>query len=113
MARIDPFFKLMSEEKASDLHLATNNPPMLRINGDLVRVSSKRGTLEVRAVVTKRLGPLQIDGQTVYQIGIPIHWGFVGVAKQGYLANRLTPSVGDANTQTPEYKAFLVNIEKA
>src|SRR5438045_9196713 len=38
MARIDAFFKLMSEQKASDLHLSTNNPPMLRINGDLVRV---------------------------------------------------------------------------
>ena len=38
MARIDSFFKLMSEQKASDLHLSTNNPPMLRINGDLVRV---------------------------------------------------------------------------
>ena len=36
MARIDAFFKLMSEQKASDLHLSTNNPPMLRINGDLV-----------------------------------------------------------------------------
>ena len=38
MARIDAFFKLMAEEKASDLHLSTNNAPMLRINGDLVRV---------------------------------------------------------------------------
>src|SRR5437588_8175560 len=38
MARIDAFFKLMSEQKASDLHLSTNNPPMLRINGDLIRV---------------------------------------------------------------------------
>ena len=38
MSRIDAFFKLMAEQKASDLHLATNNPPMLRINGDLVRV---------------------------------------------------------------------------
>src|SRR5205823_10257754 len=38
MARIDAFFKLMAEQKASDLHLSTNNPPMLRINGDLVRV---------------------------------------------------------------------------
>src|SRR5213079_2353235 len=38
MARIDSFFKLMSEQQASDLHLSTNNPPMLRINGDLVRV---------------------------------------------------------------------------
>jgi len=25
----------------------------------------------------------------------------------------LTPFVGDANTQTPEFKSFLVNIEKA
>src|SRR3981189_1925640 len=38
MARIDAFFKLMGEQKASDLHLSTNNPPMLRINGELVRV---------------------------------------------------------------------------
>ncbi|EAU8063641.1 formate dehydrogenase [Salmonella enterica] len=29
------------------------------------------------------------------------------------IANTLTPNVGDANSQTPEYKAFLVNIEKA
>ena len=38
MARIDAFFKLMAEQKASDLHLSTSNPPMLRINGDLIRV---------------------------------------------------------------------------
>src|SRR5438045_5205792 len=38
MARIDSFFKLMGEQKASDLHLSTNNPPMLRINCELVRV---------------------------------------------------------------------------
>jgi formate dehydrogenase major subunit len=81
--------------------------------GDHVRVSSKRGKLEVRAVVTKRLGPLQIDGKKVYQIGIPIHWGFVGITTgQHWLANALTPFVGDASSRTPEFKAFLVNIEK-
>jgi formate dehydrogenase major subunit len=81
--------------------------------GDLVRVSSKRGKLEVRAVVTRRLGPLQVDGKTVYQIGIPIHWGFVGIRTgQHWLANALTPFVGDASSRTPEFKAFLVNIEK-
>ncbi len=81
--------------------------------GDHVRVSSKRGKLEVRAVVTKRLGPLQIDGKKVYQIGIPIHWGFVGINEgQHWLANALTPFVGDASARTPEFKAFLVNIEK-
>jgi formate dehydrogenase major subunit len=81
--------------------------------GDHVRVSSKRGKLEVRAVVTGRLGPLQIDGKKVYQIGIPIHWGFVGInTGQHWLANALTPFVGDASARTPEFKAFLVNIEK-
>jgi formate dehydrogenase major subunit len=81
--------------------------------GDHVRVSSKRGKLEVRAVVTKRLGPLQVDGKKVYQIGIPIHWGFVGInTGQHWLANALTPFVGDASARTPEFKAFLVNIEK-
>ena len=38
--------------------------------------------------------------------------GFTGQARKGYGANTLTPSVGDANTQTPEFKAFLVNVEK-
>ena len=82
-------------------------------SGDMVRVSSQRGKLEVRAVVTKRLGPLRVDGQTVYHIGIPIHWGFVGInTGQHWLANALTPFVGDASSRTPEFKAFLVNIEK-
>jgi twitching motility protein PilT len=38
MAKIDAFFNLMFEQKASDLHLSTGNPPILRINGELVRV---------------------------------------------------------------------------
>lgn len=38
MARIDSFFKFMKEQSASDLHLSTGNPPMLRIHGELVRV---------------------------------------------------------------------------
>jgi formate dehydrogenase major subunit len=81
--------------------------------GDAVRVWSKRGKIEVRAVVTKRLGALMIDGHKVFHIGIPIHWGYVGVnTGDHWLANALTPFVGDANVRTPEFKAFLVNMEK-
>jgi formate dehydrogenase major subunit len=87
--------------------------------GDKVRVSSKRGKVEVLAMVTKRLGPMTVAGQKVFQIGIPIHWGYVGIAadadpSQGryWLANALTPFVGDANSRTPEFKSFLVNLEK-
>src|ERR671922_1270413 len=38
MAKIDAFFNLMFEQKASDLHLSSGNSPMLRINGELHRV---------------------------------------------------------------------------
>ncbi len=81
--------------------------------GDRVRVRSKRGYILAKAVVTKRIQPLTVGGKVVHTVGIPIHWGFEGIAQPGYLANTLTPYVGDANVQTPEFKAFLVNIEKA
>ena len=80
--------------------------------GDRVRVSSKRGHIEAVAVVTKRIRPLQVAGRTVHQVGIPLHWGFLGETKKSYLTNTLTPFVGDANTQTPEFKSFLVRVDK-
>ncbi len=82
-------------------------------NGERVKVSSKRGYIKAVALVTKRIRPLTIEGRTVHHVGIPIHWGFVGIAKPGFLANTLTPSVGDGNIQTPEFKSFLVKVEKA
>jgi formate dehydrogenase major subunit len=81
--------------------------------GDHVRVKSNRGFIIAAAVVTKRLKTLTVAGQQVHTVGIPIHWGFMGLAKNGYITNTLTPFVGDANTQTPEFKAFLVDVEKA
>ncbi len=80
--------------------------------GDTVKVSSSRGYIKAKAVVTKRIRTLNVHGREVDTIGIPIHWGFLGAAKKGFIANTLTPFVGDANTQTPEFKAFLVNVEK-
>ena len=81
--------------------------------GDRVKVRSNRGEVVAACVVTKRIRALDVNGQKVHHVGIPIHWGFKGVTQNGYLANALTPFVGDANSQTPEFKAFLVNIEKA
>jgi formate dehydrogenase major subunit len=80
-------------------------------DGGWVRVWSKRGEIKAKAVVTKRLRPLICDGRPVYVIGIPHHWGFTGRARKGWSPNTLTVAVGDANTQTPEFKAWLVNIE--
>jgi formate dehydrogenase major subunit len=79
-------------------------------NGGWVRVDSKRGFVRAKAVVTKRITPLVCDGKTVHVVGVPIHWGFMGAARPGFGANALTPFVGDANVETPEFKAFLVDI---
>jgi formate dehydrogenase major subunit len=81
--------------------------------GEMVKVRSNRGEVKAAVVVTKRIKAFDVDGKKVHMVGIPIHWGFKGVTQNGYLANALTPYVGDANSQTPEFKAFLVNIEKA
>ena len=82
-------------------------------NGDLVEVRSRRGRIKVKALVTKRIRPLKVDGKEVHTVGLPFHWGFEGLTKQGFLTNTLTPFVGDANIQTPEFKAFLVDVRKA
>ncbi len=83
------------------------------VNGDRVRVTSARGSVEGNAMVTRRIKPMQVAGKTTYQIGFPIHWGFIGRgAQRGALANLVTPTIVDPNSFAPEYKGFLVKLEK-
>jgi formate dehydrogenase major subunit len=86
--------------------------------GEKVRVTSARSHYIAKAMVTRRIRPMKIDGQEMFQIGIPIHWGFRGIAEDEgktakTLTNQLTPTVIDPNAFTPEFKGFLVKIEKA
>ena len=86
--------------------------------GDKVKVTSARSEYIAKAMLTKRIRPMKIDGKTTYQIGIPIHWGYKGIAEgEGKTAltpaNLLTPTVLDPNAHTPEFKGFLVKLEKA
>jgi formate dehydrogenase major subunit len=96
------FFVEISEELANQKNIKS---------GGWVRVWSKRGSVKAKAVVTKRVRTLTCDGKPVHIVGIPLHWGFMGEARKGFGPNSLTPYVGDANIETPEYKAFLVDIE--
>jgi len=80
-------------------------------NGDPVIVSSARGSIEVYALVTERFQPFFIDGRLIDEIGLPWHWGYAGIVS-GDIANDLTASVGDPNSQIPETKVFLCNIRK-
>lgn len=86
--------------------------------GEKVKVTSARGQYIAKAMVTKRIKPMMIDGKKTYQIGIPIHWGYRGIAEDAgktslMTANQLSPAAIDPNAYTPEFKGFLVKIEKA
>jgi formate dehydrogenase major subunit len=104
----EPFVE-MSEELAADTTVIPSGPIS---NGDLVDVSCARGTIRLKACVTKRFKPFELNGQTVHQVGVIWHWGYATI-NPGPSGNVLTPFVGDANTRIPETKAFLVNIVKA
>jgi formate dehydrogenase major subunit len=86
--------------------------------GEKVKVTSARGVYVAKAMVTKRIKPMMIDGKKTYQIGVPIHWGYRGIAEdEGKTAltpaNQLSPAATDPNAYTPEFKGFLVKLEKA
>src|SRR5215471_4383881 len=51
MARIDAILKLVKQQGASDLHLTTGSPPMVRINGEIVPVPYEQLTAEVIRVL--------------------------------------------------------------
>jgi formate dehydrogenase major subunit len=86
--------------------------------GEKVKVTSARSYYIAKAFVTRRIKPMMVDGKKVFQIGIPIHQGFRGIAEDEErnartLVNRLSPAVIDPNAYTPEFKGFLVKLEKA
>ena len=81
-------------------------------NGDMVRVSSPRGNVDCVAMVTCRLQPFVVQGRQVHQVGMTFNYGWRFPKDAGDSANLLTPTVGDANTLAPEYKAFMVNVAK-
>ena len=81
-------------------------------NGDKVMVETSRGKLEAVAIVTSRFKPFVIAGQTIHQIGLPYHFGWLYPKDGGDSANLLTPTVGDPNTMIPESKAFMANVKK-
>jgi formate dehydrogenase major subunit len=103
----EPFVEI-PEELAAQLQIR---------GGDKVKVSSIRNSYFCKAMVTKRIKKMIIAGEEKFQVGIPIHWGFKGLPdgrqpEERTPANLLSPTVIDPNAYTPEFKGFLVKIEK-
>jgi formate dehydrogenase major subunit len=78
-------------------------------NGDWVTISTRRGEVEARALVTERIKPLMLGTRRVHQIGLPWHWGYQGLAR-GDVANDLVAMVADPNVTIHEAKAFTADL---
>ena len=75
-------------------------------NGDWMTVESPRGAIEARALVTRRIQPMTVDGKTIHQIGIPFQWGYAGEIV-GSSVNDLTSTMtADSNVSMHETKVF-------
>ena len=75
----------------------------------LTRTEKTPGVIRARAMVTRRLRPLQVEGRTVHQVGLPWHWGYRGLVT-GDVANDLTAISEDPNSRIMESKALLCDI---
>ncbi len=80
--------------------------------GDKVEISSVRGKLEVRALVTDRIQTLKVNGEETETVGMPWSWGFASL-NPGPSANNVTMNACDPGAGTPEYKCCLVNVRRA
>jgi formate dehydrogenase major subunit len=78
-------------------------------DGDFVCIISLRGAIEARALVSRRMRPLQLDGKTVHQIALPFHFGTAGPVR-GSATNDLLPISGEPNVTIMEAKATSCNI---
>jgi formate dehydrogenase major subunit len=77
--------------------------------GDWITLSTERGEVEAKAMVTGRIRPLKIEGRTIHQIGLPFHFGYKGVVT-GDVSNDLLVLVADRNVSMHNAKSFTCNM---
>jgi formate dehydrogenase major subunit len=101
LAELQPeLFAEMSPELAAELKID---------NGDYISIVSLRGAIESRALVSRRIRPMHLNGKTVHQIAMPFHFGSAGPVK-GSATNDLVPISGEPNVTIMEAKALACNI---
>src|SRR5437762_1008938 len=101
LAELQPeLFTEVSPELADEIGL---------VHGDYATISTPRGIIEARVLITRRMRPLWIDGQRVHQVGLPYHWGYKGRVK-GDVVNDLLAISEEPNVRIMETKALVCDI---
>ena len=93
-------FTEISPELAAELELR---------HGDWATITTPRGLVEARVMVTPRMRPMTIDGRTIHQVGLPYHWGYRGRVT-GDVVNDLLAINEEPNVRIMESKAVLCNV---
>jgi formate dehydrogenase major subunit len=79
-------------------------------NAGWVTISTSRGKIHCRALVSDRIPVYDFDGGKIHTIGIPYHFGPNGLVN-GDVVNDLMPVALEANVAIHEAKAFTANLE--
>jgi formate dehydrogenase major subunit len=79
-------------------------------HGGWATIYTSRSAIEARVMVTRRMRPVEVNGQTIHQIGLPYHWGKRGLIT-GDSANDLSHLALDPNVHIQEVKAFTCGIK--
>jgi len=104
LAELQPeLFAEISPELAAEIGAA---------NGDHVIVSTARGEIEARALVTARMPSLDVQGRRVHQVGLPYHWGGRGLVK-GDVVNDLLAISEEPNVRIMESKALTCSVRRS
>jgi formate dehydrogenase major subunit len=103
LAELQPeLFVELSPEHAAEIGIG---------NTDWVRVTTPRGSIRAKALVTRRIRPYRVRGRAIHHVGLPWHWGYKGISK-GDVVNDLSALVGEPNVTIHEAKVFVCRVEK-
>ena len=80
-------------------------------NTDWVTISTSRGSIHAKALVSDRIPVYDFEGRRIHTIGLPYHWGSNGLVK-GDVVNNIIPVLLEPNVSIHEAKAFTANLEK-
>ncbi|HEY8132768.1 MAG TPA: molybdopterin dinucleotide binding domain-containing protein, partial [Thermoanaerobaculia bacterium] len=103
LAELQPeLFAEISPELAAEIEVR---------NGEWVTVSTARGAIQARALVTTRIPSLDIDGRRVHQVGLPYHWGYRGLVT-GDVVNDLLAISEEPNVRIFESKGLSCDVRR-
>jgi formate dehydrogenase major subunit len=79
------------------------------VNGGWATLTTPRGQIEARALVTGRIRPFEVNGRTLHQVAIPFHFGYAGGVR-GEIANDLLSLTEEPNVAINETKALMCHV---